>query len=76
MLQVTLASLAPIIYPEYKWLMLKRKIEVYHENRLENHVHENSSLIELGNIFADIISISRCSALVSAFDSSFTRSVH
>ena len=70
---VTLIDLAPKIYPEYKWFMLKRKIPVY--TGKDNHVHESSSQIELGNIFADIITISRCSALVSAFDSSFTRSI-
>ncbi len=53
--------------------MLKRKIKPYLE--AENHIHEDNAQIELANIFADITAISRCSALISAFDSSFTRSV-
>ena len=71
---VTLTTLAPAIYPEYKWYMLRRKIVVY--EKPGTHIHESSPQIELGNILADIITAGRCSALVSAFDSSFTRSVH
>ena len=69
----SLSTIAPMIYPEYRWFMLRRKIPLY--TGRGNHVHESNAQIELGNIFADIISISRCSALISAFDSSFTRSI-
>ena len=72
----SLASIAPVIYPEYKWIMLKRRIADYWRGKREVHIHEKNAQIELANIFADVIGISKCSALVGAFDSSFTRVIH
>ena len=72
----SLASIVPAIYPEYKWVVLKRYIPEYWRGKMELHVHEQNAQIELANIFADVIGMSRCSALVSAFDSSFTRMLY
>ncbi len=72
----SIVSIASVIYPEYKWLMLKRYIPEYRQGKSELHIHERDAQLELANIFADIIGISMCSALVSAFDSSFTRIVY
>ena len=68
---VSLVELSPKIYPEYKWIMLKRFIPEYRGT--DEHIHESSPQLELGNIFLHISGISKCDALVSAFDSSFTR---
>lgn len=67
----TLYTIAPIEYPEFNWQAQGRTIKHQYAPAL-THLNEEEPQMELSNLLADALQISKCNALVGQSDSSLT----